>query len=378
MIKVLHLYTSLDCGGVESFLYNYYSKMNQKEIKFDFIVPGSKVGYLEEKLVKLNSTIYHVSSKRNNYIKHCVEVNKIIKNGNYDIIHCHGYKSVLGLIIGKHYGCKVRIIHSHMAYVKENCFTKIMRKISTILLNKYSTAKFACGLDASNWLYGKESKPGEITIINNAIDLKKYAYNEKSRKKIREELNAQEKIIIGNIARLTYQKNQMFLLQVIHYLKKIDKNILLLLVGNGEDEEMLKSEVKKLKLEKNVLFLGLRKDIPELLSAIDVFVLPSRYEGLPVVLSEVQAAGVPSIVSDTITKEIDVTSNINYISLEKDPSYWASSIYKIYKNMNYKKRLEKNSKMKFGKYDIDHQADMLFKKYKSLLNATDGEKNNEK
>ena len=161
-------------------------------------------------------------------------------------------------------------------------------------------------------------------------------------------------------------------------MKKIDKNILLLLVGNGEDEDMLKSEVKKLKLEKNVLFLGLRKDIPELLSAIDVFVLPSRYEGLPVVLSEVQAAGVPSIVSDTITKEINVTSNINYISLEKDPSYWASAIYKIYKNINYKKRLEKNSKMKFGKYDIDYQADMLFKKYKSLLNTTDGEKNNEK
>lgn len=366
MIKVLHLFTTLNNGGVESFLYNYYSNIDRSKIRFDEIVCGEDIGFMEPMFKKLESKIYHVEKFRKNPIKHCISVAKIIKKGNYDIIHCHGYKSIIGLIFAKMYGCNVRIIHSHMAYTKENLIEKVIRKLIVFIEKRIATHKFACGIDAAKWLFGnKEYKKGKISIINNAIDLNKYSYSEEKRKKIRNELNITDEFTIGNVARLTYQKNQEYLLEIMQELIKIMPNSKLLLIGDGEDEIKLKKKCNELKIENNVKFLGVREDVSDVLSALDFFILPSRYEGLPVVLAEVQASGLSALISDTVTNEINVTNTLYYFSLKKSPMEWCEYIIKLY---NESKETNRNiSIMKEGKYDIVYQANNLLKKYIKLM-----------
>ena len=363
MIKVLHLFTTLDNGGVESFLYNYYSNMNHKQITFDFVVPGDKKGFLEDDLEKMNSKIFRVPRFKKHPFLQIKTLSNIIKNGNYDIIHCHGYKSYLGLLIGKIYKVNVRIMHSHMAYVKENIFSWIIRKFVTFLLKIFATDFFACGIDAAKWLYGNNYyKKGKVKVINNAIDLAKFKFNEKNRKIFRKELCKNNEILIGNIARLTKQKNQIYSLHVIKKLIDDKINVKLLFIGTGEDEKYLQEETKRLGLEKNVMFLGLRNDINNILSGLDVFILPSLYEGLPVVLAEAQASGISCVVSDNITKEIKVTNNIYYLPLNSGCNNWKQKIKKICKNVEFN-RLENNKLMEKGKYDIKYQAKKLYKFY---------------
>lgn len=368
MIRVLHLFTTLDGGGVESFLYNYYSHMDSAKIEFDAVVPGDTVGYLEPIFVDLGSKVFHVKRFRENPYRHIDSVAKIIKNGQYDVVHCHGYKSTIGLIFAKIFGCKVRIIHSHMAYVNENIISKICRKITTFIAEKCATEKFACGIDAAKWLFGTNAyEKGEVRVIDNAIDLAKYAFNEEVRNNYRKQMNLTEKFVIGNVARLTYQKNQSFLLHILKEMLLINPSVMLLLIGEGEDKEKLENECLELDIQENVKFLGLRKDIPELLSTMDFFVLPSRYEGLPVVLAEIQAAGLPACVSESITKEINVTKRIHYISLESSYNKWSETISELAKRDSIKKRYEAQKIMINGKYDISYQAKKLFDIYSMLL-----------
>ena len=369
MIRVLHLFTTLDGGGVESFLYNYYSNMDTSKIIFDTVVPGEKIGYLEAKFIDLGGEVFHICRFRENPIKHIREVSNIIKNGHYDIVHCHGYKSTIGLLFAKIWGCKVRIIHSHMAYVNESWLKKSCRNVITLIAKLLATEKFACGIDAAKWLFGvKDYEKGNVRIINNAIDLSKYSFDEKQRENYREKLGLIGKFVIGNVARLTYQKNQSFLLRVFKEILLRDESAILLLVGEGEDREKLEKECIELGMDKKVKFLGMRKDISELLSTMDVFVLPSRYEGLPVVLAEVQASGLLSCVSSNVTREINETNSIYYLSLESSYELWCKKIIEITQNNNVKKRVEKQAIMHNGKYDIKYQAKKLFDTYISLIN----------
>lgn len=367
MIKVLHLFTTLDGGGVESFLYNYYSHMNLAEIKFDAIVPGTKTGYMEQNFISLNSEVFHVKRFRENPIKHLKDVGRIIKNNDYDIVHCHGYKSTVGLVLAKIFGCKVRIIHSHMAFVNENFSVKAYRKLLTCIAKVFATDKFACGIDAAKWLFGEKNyDSGKVTIIHNAIDLSKYKYNESTRNKLRDEMNLGKDFVLGNVARLTYQKNQIFLLYLMKEIIKLNPHTRLLLIGEGEDRNCLELECEKMGIENYVQFLGLRTDVPELLSTIDFFVLPSKYEGLPVVLAEIQAAGLQACVSDKITREINVTGSICYLSLDKPLENWAKTIVDCYTEKHMVDRHKSGEIMMNGKYDIMYQAEKLYELYFKL------------
>jgi glycosyltransferase involved in cell wall biosynthesis len=367
MIKVLHLFTTLDGGGVESFLYNYYSHMDLEKIKFDAIVPGMEIGYLEPKFISLNSKVFHVKRFRESPFEHLKCVASIIKNGNYDVIHCHGYKSTVGLVFAKIFGCKVRIIHSHMAFVYESFRERAYRRFLTYIAKVFATDKFACGIDAAKWLFGsKEYDSGNVKVIDNAIDLSKYAYNESTRCRLRLDMNLGEDFVLGNVARLTYQKNQSFLLHIVKELMALNPHTKLLLIGEGEDRNSLEKECRELGIESNVEFLGSRKDVPDLLSAIDLFVLPSRYEGLPVVLAEVQAAGLQACISDNITREINVTGNICYLPLDMSPAKWSKTIFDLYANEHKADRLKSVEVMMKGKYDIMYQAEKLYELYFEL------------
>ena len=366
MIKVLHLFTTLDSGGVESFLFNYYSHIDRKKIQFDFIVPGKEQGFLEDKMKELGGKVYHVPLLREKPLHQFLSLARIIKKGDYDIVHCHGYKSAIGLILSKIIGCKIRIIHSHMAYVTENSFQKVLRKLVTILVKILATHWFACGEDSAKWLYGEKAyKDGKIEIIFNAIDLKKYQFLSDVREKGRRELDVSNKFVLGNIARLSDQKNQSYLFSILKELILIKPNVMLLLVGNGEDEQKLKQRALELNLTPYVLFLGRRTDISNLLSAMDVFLLPSKYEGLPVSLVEAQASGLQILSSDTVTQEVNVTKNISYLPInEESVLLWKDKVLSL--TSEESNRFTINDSMTDGPYDICYQASKLLNRYQEM------------
>lgn len=359
-MKILETVTNLDGGGVDTLVLNYCSRIIPKH-HFDFLVRSSSEGICERPLRELGCNVYHLPSIRKHPIGYIRTLYQALKNGQYDIVHTHGnYKSIVILILAKWLGIKVRIAHSHIANIPETRREKIARKILVPAAKYFATDLFACGRDAAIWMWGKKAyEAGRVFIMTNAVDTKHFAFSEKNRKKYRKELNIENRFVIGNVARLSYQKNHTFLIKVFSELLKRDENALLLLIGRGELEEQIRQEVRELSLEKQVVFMGIRNDVPELLSTLDVFVLPSHFEGLPVTLVEVQANGLPAVASDTITDEIQLSSNLIYLSLNQPAEKWAETICSL-----RGKRMEID--MASNGYDIDAAAVLLKKKYEEL------------
>ncbi|WP_458411748.1 glycosyltransferase family 1 protein [Schinkia sp. CFF1] len=366
MVRVLHIVTALDGGGVERMLFNYYSNMDRENFKFDFITHGEN-GFLEKQFKDLGSEIFHIPSLRKSPIKNLALTKKIISYGNYDIVHSHiGASSALPIYFSKKAKINMRITHNHLAYRKESFHRKIIIKILTTLLKKHSTNWLACGQDAAISFWGERAvKKGKAQVINNAINVERFIFNKDVREKIRRELDLEGKFVVGNVARFDFQKNHEFLIRIFSELYKVNKNSILILIGNGDLEEEIKKQVDNLGLTNVVKFLGVRKDVSDLLNAMDIFLLPSKFEGLPVVLVEAQASGLKCITSDTITREVDVTDLIKYISLDNSAENWANEI------MEFKRgyiRRDTSEEIKKAGYDIKQEAkkmESFYEQYES-------------
>jgi len=358
MINILHIVPALDSGGVENLLLNYYNHIDRDKFKFDFIVYGKEKGTLESAFEKLGSKIYHIPSRHESFIMSCRQMKEIIRCNNYDIVHAHQNRmSFIPLYYAKKYGVHKRIAHSHMAFEPEGMIKKLERKLFSVLIKHYATDWFACGADAAKWLYGNTNTTNnKVYIMKNAICIEKYAFNTDVRNQKRKELGVEDKFVIGHVGRFSYQKNHEYLLNIFNEVYRKNKNAILILVGSGELENSIKEKVKKLGLEDAVKFLGVCNNVNEILQAMDVFLLPSLYEGLPIVLIESQAAGLKSFAADTITSEIKYSSLLEYISLENPPQYWANEILK-YSNSSYRK--DTSSVLKEAGYDIKEEARKL-------------------
>lgn len=367
MIKILHIVPALDGGGVENLLLNYYLNMNRDKFKFDFIVYGEERGALESTFEELGSTIYHIPSRHEDLFKSLKQMKKIIYCNGYNIVHAHQNRtSFIPLFYAKRCGISTRIAHSHMAYEPENIIKKLQRKLFSLLIKYYANHWFACGIEAGKWLYGKKTvAKGKVNVMNNAIDLKNFIFNENIQKQKRKELGIEGKFVVGHVGRISYQKNHKFLIEIFNEIYKLNKDVVLLLAGRGELESEVKEQVENLGLTDVVKFLGVRNDVPELLQAMDVFLLPSRYEGLPVVLVEAQASGVICFASDTITKEIQVTNTLKYMSLTTDPSIWAKEI--LY-STQYKRENNFDIMQNSG-YSIEKESKLLEVFYLNAING---------
>lgn len=362
-IKVLHITSGLDGGGVERLLLDYYSNMDHNKIHFDFITTREKRGMLEGSFENMGCKIYRVTPLRTNFYKYIVAIYKVMQDNSYDIIHCHGgYKSAIALIIAKHLGVKARIAHSHMAYVPETIYTHIIRMFFTYFTKLYATHLFACGNDAALWAWGERLfYEGKIYIMTNAINTDRFQFKRNIRELLRTQLDLKDKFVVGNVGRISYQKNQKFLLDVLSDLRKTNTNIVLMIIGRGEQEQELKRYAKSLDIEGSVLFMGIRDDVSDLLNVMDVFALPSLWEGLPVTLVEVQANGLPAYVSNNITKEIAINPNIMYLPLNK--SLWEQMI----QNCQNKRILNGVKNIQIKGYSVAKEATGLFKKYDQIL-----------
>lgn len=321
MIRVLHIVGQMNMGGQETFIMNLYRKIDKEKVQFDFVVSSKDKGYYDDEIEENGGKIYRITSMSENILKHCNELMKILKKGNYKIIHRHTASSIIlfELLVAKICNIPNIIVHSH----NTNTSKKFIHKIFRPFMNKLCNYKFACSEDAGKWLFGKKEK---FEVINNGIDVKKYEYNEKIRCKKRKELKVMNKFVIGNVARFNKQKNHEFILNVFEEILKIKPDSVLLLVGDGEEKLKIQEKCKLKKIEDKVIFLGVRKDVNEIMQAFDVFLFPSLYEGLPLTLIEAQASGIKIYASSTITPKVNITNNINFISLSDNAAMWAKKI----------------------------------------------------
>lgn len=356
MIKVLHILSALDGGGVESMLMSYYRYMDKEKIQFDFMVHGSKIGIMEKMFSDMGSVIYHVVPKKESYFKNLRQATKIIKEGKYDVVHCHqDYHGAEVISIAKRLGVKNIVSHSHIAYVPENMLSKMRRYISSKIVIKKATHYAACTNDAARWLFGKRADNGEVTVVRNAIQPDKFDFDAKVRESKRKQLNIEDKIVIGNVGRFAVQKNHTFLIDIFSEIKKINTDTVLLLVGDGPLQVEIEKKVLECQLGDSVIFLGARDDVPELMQAMDVFLFPSKFEGLGIVLIEAQAAGLGCVISDKIPVDVLLTEKMRVLSLEKSAKIWAETTMEV-------ARMPRESQLDSiiqGRYDIRREYKAL-------------------
>lgn len=364
-LRVLQVVPALGNGGTERVVFNYCMKIIP-DIEFDFAVRSlPENGVLERPLLEAGCNVFYIGTIKDDS-KGCIrKLEEIICNGNYDIVHDHSdCRAFFSMRIAKKNGVRVRIAHSHFAFVNENLRNRIVRAVFTPLTKLYATDLFACGKDAAVWGWGaRAASVGRVHILNNAVDLECFSYSVEKRLEKRKELGIGQELVICNIGRVCYQKNHELLINIFQRIREKETDAKLLLVGTGELIEEVRAQVNRLSLSKSVFFLGARKDIPDLLSASDVFVLTSRYEGLPVVLVEAQANGIPCVVSDTVTREIGVTNIIQYVPAEGDLSMWEEVIWQC-RNMRDAQQAEK---VRLSGYDLTTESIRLKEYYFCLV-----------
>lgn len=363
-IRVLQILGIVAGGGVEAVIMNYYEHIDRSKIQFDFIVHSNSPVDITERVESMGGQVYKVTPYTENICIFMYDIYKIIRKNKYQIIHSNmNTLSVFPLFAAWLAGAKIRILHNHSTSVpsetKRNIMKIILRPIAKLFANRY----FACSRLAAEWMYGKDCMSSRcVTIINNAVDLKKYVFDEEKRIKIRNKLGIENQLVIGHVGRFMYQKNHEFLIDMFSEVIKSNHNIRLLLVGEGPLYKTIKKKVKDLCLEDKTIFLGLRSDVQDLYNAMDLFVLPSYYEGLPVVGVEAQANGLPILVSTNITNELKLTNVIKYKSLSDGAWSWAEYIVKFLNNKNIKRSNTFNIMTESG-FNIDKEAEKLEKLY---------------
>ncbi len=323
MIRVLHIVTYMGRGGLETMLMNYYRHMDRQQVQFDFLVHREFVADYDEEILSLGGKIYRFPrlvpwsrSYRNKLTAFLRE------HREYRIVHVHqDCLSAVALECAKDAGVPVRIAHSHNANQDRNLKYLIKLWYKPQIL-RYATDLIACGVEAGNWMFDG----AKYLLLGNAINAKVFQYDPYIREWIREELGLGESKTIGLVARFSPQKNHTFLLDIFQAVAARDQKAKLLLVGDGPLRQEIEDKIHKLHLDKRVVITGVREDVEALLQAMDVFVMPSLYEGLPLSVVEAQAAGLPCILSDAVPASSKITDLVQQLSLKASPEQWADVI----------------------------------------------------
>ena len=360
-IRILQCVNVMDRAGLETMLMNYYRNIDHSKVQFDFLTHRTKDGAYDEEIKKMGGKIYHAPRLiPTNYFKYRKYMrNFFLQHKEYSIIHSHiDTMSFFPLYEAKQNKIKIRISHSHTSKLDWDLKFPI-KFFGKLLITKVSNVYFACGKKAGKFLFGNK----KFSLINNAIDMKKFQYNEKVRNKKRKELGIDKDcFVIGHVGRYIYIKNQKFLIDVFEEILKVKKNSRLILIGNGPDEEKLKIKVNKLKINDKVVFLKNRSDVNELYQVMDCFVMPSLFEGVPLVAIEAQTNGLACILSDNISSETLVSDNVYFLNNNLGAIKWANIILNldINRNQNAIKNVRNHG------YDVKVESKKLQKMYLDL------------
>lgn len=359
LIKVLYVNGNImKRGGIESFMMNYYRRIDSRKVKIDFLVHGYEKGEFDDEIVSKGSKILHVPTKSKHPLKYQKELYNIFSSGEYDIVHSH-CDAISGWIlkIAAQAGVSIRIAHSHnTATLTHNVLKLWVNEYYKKQIPQYATHMFACSQAAGEWMFGLNS---DFRIIPNAIELNKFAYDPSSRKQIREKYACKDNYIIGHIGRFDYQKNHKFIIKLWKEIIRIHKNYKLMFVGDGELRNEIEGMIKDAGLSETIIFAGLQENTAPYYSAFDAFILPSHFEGLPVVAIEAQASGLPCFLSKNITKEVCLTNLVERLDVNQIETW----INAIKENGNSQSRCENSmlarKSISDKKYNIESAATML-------------------
>ena len=326
--RLLCFVSSMDAGGAETFLMKIYRVIDKDKYQFDFLVNSPKEGFYDNEIYKLGGKIFYVPAKSANVFEFAYKVYKIIKTNKYN--YCLRMSSnpfgAIDLLIAKLAGAKKLVLRSTNAGNITGEISWVLYKAFFWLPMFVPTVKIAPSTEAAEFVFGKNcTKNRKVKILKNAIPIETYKFDIEKRNLIRKELGLDNKFIVGHIGRFNAQKNHKFLIEVFKEIVDFNNNASLLLVGKGELEKDIQRQIENLNLTNNVIFTGIRKDIPSLLMAMDVMVFPSIFEGMPNVIVEAQATGLPCLISDKITREVAFTDIVAFLPLDGDRLFWANN-----------------------------------------------------
>ena len=367
MKRVLQIYGEiLSNGGQEAFSMNMYRNIDRKKVQFDFFTPY----YCNnEKLIQeiegLGGRVYQgggrfdtVGNKRD----FIINLKKFLEENPYEIVHINSgsiFALAFGAKIAKKCGAKKIIVHSH-ATGYNNLKHKIIKCISVPVFLKSATNYFACSKEAAVWKFPKKIiKDGKYDIIKNGIELEKFQFSQRIRNEYRKKFNLENQFVIVNVGRFTDEKNHEFLIKLFSQFLKENRNSKLLLIGEGTNKKNIIEMTKKLGIDKYVLFLGIRDDVNNILQASDVFVFPSKFEGLGIVAIEAQASGLPTICSENIPEEANQTDLFFKLYLSENINKWINTIMRFKDSENISKRKDYVQKLKIAGYDASDSAKRL-------------------
>ena len=372
-VKIL-FYTELWANaGIESVIMSLFRNFDLDRIQVDIMASQNISDFYDDEIRRLGGRkiitlqgVYSSPAKRMLANRNAFE--KALKENKYDVVHLHMCNSAAMMYgrIAKQAGVLVVVYHSHNTNLSTNhrLIKTMVHTLSKYRFEKYGDVYFSCSDLASKWMFTKGSvRENKVQVINNGIDLERFAFDPVGREKCRGILGIGNKTLIGHIGRFGVAKNHPFLIDVFDDYHKVNPESVLLLIGEGDYEQIIRDKVHALGLDDSVIFYGTTKEIPQMLWAMDVFVLPSLFEGNPVVGIEAQAASVPCIFADTITRMCQLTENVSYLSLEAPYEQWSDEISR----MSQLERKNTTSEMRSAGYDIKMVAKEVQAVYETVL-----------
>ena len=322
-IRIAHVIGKLNVGGVKAVINNYYRNINHNNLQFDFYIDADSNCKPSQELIEMGAR-YFVVPPYQKLPQYIAELTRLFKENSYRIVHANvNTLSVFALYAAKKAGVPIRINHNHSTAGKGETKKNLLKYALRPFAKMYATDLAACSEYAGKWLFGKHA---DFTVFNNAIKPEKFQFDERTRAAYRRRFGLEGRFVIGHVGRFCYQKNHEFLIEIFLELKKREPDAVLMLVGAGDLQSRIKKQVRKYRLSDSVLFLGARTDVAKLYQAMDVFVLPSWYEGLPIVGVEAQAAGLPCVLSQAMTKEVLISDSASMRSLDDPPARWAETV----------------------------------------------------
>ena len=359
--KVVMITSYFDRNGVTSQVMNYATNLNKN--KFQVAIAAGEpydIGY--EKLCQENNIeLCKLPRKQKNVYAYYRTIYSFLKKKKPDIVHVHGSSALITveLLVAMLAGVPVRISHSH----NTTCSHPLLHETLKPFLKVVSNCYLACGELAGKWMYGD----GAFKIIPNAFETNAFVLNSETRLSIRKKLGVSDNLVIGHIGKFNYQKNQNYLIRAFEKLSHKDGKAILLLVGNGPDLAEIRKQAQHTACADCIIFWGATENPEYLYSAMDVFALPSRFEGLPVVLLEAQISGLPCIVSDKVTREVDF-GDIIWKSIEDDPQIWADTILSMGQRTEVQRKQYRLQHVKqIARYDIKESAKLVENIYERQL-----------
>lgn len=327
-IKILYVGYSPNMGGIERFVLNIHKYIDKSKFDISILIFKGKKVCFQDELEKKGVKFFEVTNRKKNYIKYLKDLKRIYSENNFDIIHFNimNFSCFERIYLANKYSKAKLIIHSHSGKIHKGYKkTQILDRIGRFVTRNINYEKIACGKEAGKWLFNDK----QFIVLNNGMEVEKFQFSEENQKDMRKELNIDKNTkILGHVGAMLPVKNHKFLIDVFYEYQKLYKNSKLILVGEGYLQEQLQEQVNNLKLQDKVLFLGRRNDTEKIYSAMDIFIMPSWYEGFSIAIVEAQVNGLKCYTSTNVARESNLIGNVEFLSLDKGAKYWAEEIYK--------------------------------------------------